>query len=190
VDPAVAIPLIIPCLFVDAVADRGMGWMTPPVALPLIGVQPCAASRQVFDDEPMTSPPVRVVAHPKPRLARLTRDTTDNRRPTIGVGAVVFALIRAAAGRIIRGAMRRAFFLRVLVSRVRLKGGAYHHVGGGRRIPRRLNMLPQGMELLARQPQFVGQEAVGWPLATPRSRSMSAAGRGRVFAKTVPVSSV
>jgi hypothetical protein len=33
VDLASAVPIIIPCPFVDAVADRGMGWMTPPVAL-------------------------------------------------------------------------------------------------------------------------------------------------------------
>ena len=110
VDLASAIPIIVPCPFVDAVADRGMGWMTPPVALPLIGVQPRAASRKVCDDEPMTSPPVRVVAHPKTLLARLTRDQTDERRPIIGVGAVAFALIRAAAGRIMRVAMGRAFF--------------------------------------------------------------------------------
>jgi hypothetical protein len=71
VDLASAVPIIIPGPFVDAVADRGMGWMTTPVALPLIGIQPGAASRQVFDDELVTSSPVRMVAHPKALLARL-----------------------------------------------------------------------------------------------------------------------
>jgi len=66
--------------------------------------------RQVCDDEPMTRPPVRVVAHPQPRLARLTRDQMDDGRPIIGVGAVACALVRTAAGRIIRGAVGRAFF--------------------------------------------------------------------------------
>jgi hypothetical protein len=93
VDLASAIPIIIASPFVDAVADRGMGWMTPPLALPLIGIQPGAASRKVFDDEPMISPPVRVVAHPKTLLARLTRDETDDRGPIVGRGAVALALI-------------------------------------------------------------------------------------------------
>jgi hypothetical protein len=48
---ASAITIIIPRPFVDAVADRGMGWMTPPVALPFVGVQPRAASRNVFINE-------------------------------------------------------------------------------------------------------------------------------------------
>jgi hypothetical protein len=104
-----AVPIIIARPFVDAVVDRGMGWMTAPVALPLIGIQPRAASRKVFEDEPMTSPPVRVVAHPKPLLPRLTRDDTDDRGPIVGVGAVAFALIRASAGRVMRVAMGRAF---------------------------------------------------------------------------------
>jgi TOBE domain-containing protein len=86
-----AVPIIVPGPLVDAVVDRGMSWITPPVALPRIGVQPRAASRKVFDDAPMTSPPVRVVAHPKPLLSRLTRDSTDERRPIIGVGAVAYA---------------------------------------------------------------------------------------------------
>ena len=107
-----AVPIIIARPFVDAVVDRGLGWMTAPVALPLIGIQPRAASRKVFEDEPMTSPPVRVVAHPKPLLPRLTRDDTDDRGPIVGVGAVAFALIRASAGRVMRVAMGRAFFPR------------------------------------------------------------------------------
>jgi hypothetical protein len=107
-----AIPIIIPRPFVDAVADRGMGGMTPPVALPLIGIQTRAASRKVFADELMTSPSVRVVTHPKPLLARLSRDDTDDRGPIVGVGAVAFALVGAAPGRVTWVAMGRAFFPR------------------------------------------------------------------------------
>ena len=70
------------------VADRGMGWMTTPVALPFVGVQPRAASRQVFAGEPMTSPPVRVVPYPKALLARVARDDADDGGPIVGVGAV------------------------------------------------------------------------------------------------------
>jgi hypothetical protein len=109
-DFTAAIAIIIPCPFVDAMADRGRGGMTPPVALPLIGIQLRAASRQVFDDEPVTSPPVRVVAHPQTLLARLTRDDTDDRGPIVGVGAMAFTPIGASAGRVIRVAMGRAFF--------------------------------------------------------------------------------
>ena len=87
-----AIPIIIPRPFVDAMADRGMGGMTPPVALPLIGIQTRAASRQVFADELVTSPPIRVVTHPQSLLARFSRDDTDDRRPIVGVGAVALVV--------------------------------------------------------------------------------------------------
>jgi hypothetical protein len=110
VDLAAAVPVIIPGPFADAVADRGMGWVTPPVALPLIRIQLCAASRKVFHHERMTSPSVRVVAHPKALLASLTRDDTDDGRTIIGIGAVPLALIRASAGRIRGVAMGGAFF--------------------------------------------------------------------------------
>jgi hypothetical protein len=105
-----AIAIVIPCPLMDAMTDRRMGRVTPSVALPLIGIQPRAASREVFPDELMTRPSVGVVAHPKTLLARLTRDDTDNGRAIIGIGAVPLALIRAPARRIYRVAMRGAFF--------------------------------------------------------------------------------
>jgi hypothetical protein len=110
VDLASAIPIIIASPFVDAVANRGMGWMTPPVALPLIGIQPGAASRKVFADEPMTSPPVRVVAPPKTLLARLTRDDTDDRGPIVGRGAVALARIGTSTWWVAGIALGRAVF--------------------------------------------------------------------------------
>ena len=64
VDLASAVPVIIPGPFADTVADCGMGWVTTSVALPLIGIQRCAASWKVFQHELMTSPSVGMVAHP------------------------------------------------------------------------------------------------------------------------------
>jgi hypothetical protein len=110
VDLASAVPVIISGPFVDAVADRGMGGVTPSVAVPLIGIQPCAAGREVFYDELMTRPSVGVVTHPKTLLARLTRDDTENGRTIVGIGAVPLALIRAPARRIRGIAMGGAFF--------------------------------------------------------------------------------
>ena len=60
----------------------------------------------------MTRPPVRVVTHPKPLLARLARDDTDDRGPIVGVGAVALALVGAAPGRVMWIAMGRAVFPR------------------------------------------------------------------------------
>jgi hypothetical protein len=75
-----------------------MGWMTAPVALPCVGVQPRAASPHVFGDEGTARPRVRVVAHPKALLARVARDDADDGGPIVGVGPVAFALIGASAG--------------------------------------------------------------------------------------------
>ncbi len=99
VDLAAAVPVIIPGPFVDAVADRGMGGVTPSVALPRIGRQLRAANRKVFHHALMTSPSVRVVAPPKTLLARVAGDDADAGRTLMGRGAVPLALIRAPAGR-------------------------------------------------------------------------------------------
>ena len=42
-DLALPITIIIPRPFVDTVADRGMGGMTAPVALPFVGIEQGAA---------------------------------------------------------------------------------------------------------------------------------------------------
>lgn len=63
-DFAAAITIVIPRPFVDTMADRGMEWMTAPVALPFVGVQPRADSRNVFIDEATASPSVCVVTDP------------------------------------------------------------------------------------------------------------------------------
>jgi hypothetical protein len=107
---ASAITVIIPRPFVDTMADRSMGWMTTPVALPFVGVQPRAASRNVFGDEGTARPRVCMVAHPKALLARLARDHTDDRGPIGGRGVIAFALMGPSPGRVVGIAMRCAFF--------------------------------------------------------------------------------
>jgi len=105
-----AIAIIIPRPFVNAMTDSGMGGMTAPIALPLVGIQQRAASRNVFGDEGTTRPRVCMVAHPQALLARLARDHTDDRGPIVGIGAVAFALIGAAAWRVAGMTMGCAFF--------------------------------------------------------------------------------
>ena len=109
-DFASAITIIISRPFVDTMADRGMGWMTAPVALPFVGVQPRAASRNVFGEEGTACPPVRVVAHPEALLTRVARDDADDGGPIVGIGAVAFALIGPSTWRVTGIAMGRAFF--------------------------------------------------------------------------------
>jgi hypothetical protein len=70
-DPPSAIPLIIAGPFVDPRADGGMGWMTPVITLPCIGVEDSALARDMLSDEVRARAPVCVVAHPETRLARL-----------------------------------------------------------------------------------------------------------------------
>src|SRR3712207_112841 len=95
-----AIAISIPRPFAYTMADRGMGWMTAPVALPFIGVQPRAASRNVVGDEATTRPRVRVVAHPQALLARVARDDADDGGPIVGIGAMAFALISTSTWRV------------------------------------------------------------------------------------------
>jgi hypothetical protein len=64
-DLAAPIPIGIPCPFMHAVADSGVCRMAATIALPLVGIQPCAASRHAVGDETVTRPCVRVVAHPE-----------------------------------------------------------------------------------------------------------------------------
>jgi hypothetical protein len=157
---ASAIPIIIPCPCVDAVTDRGMDWMTPPRALPRIGVQPRTASWQGLDAEPMPRPPVRLVAHPQTRLACLTRTDPDDRGAIVGIGAMACALSGASAGRIGGGAMGRAVFP--------------PRADATRPPQRRCRRVWSG---LRDSPHARARRAVGSPVAIPRSSSTSVAGR-------------
>src|SRR5262245_26310609 len=105
-----AIAIIIPCPLMDAMADRRMGWMTPPVTLPLISIEPRAPCRNVLRDQRCTGARVGMVAHPPALLPRLTRDDTDDRRSIIRIGAMPLTLIGTPPGRIRGVRVRRAFF--------------------------------------------------------------------------------
>jgi hypothetical protein len=109
-DFALAITVIIPRPFVYTMADGGMCWMTAPVTLPFVGVQPRAVSWNVFMDEAAACPPVRVVAHPEALLTRIARNDADDGWPIVGIGAVAFALIGPSTWRVTGIAMGRAFF--------------------------------------------------------------------------------
>jgi hypothetical protein len=107
---AAAIAIIIPRPFVDAVADRGMRWMTTAGALPFVGVQPRALSWNSFGHERAARPWVRVVAHPTARLARVPRHDADDGGPIVGRGAVALALIGVSTWGGTGIAMGRAVF--------------------------------------------------------------------------------
>ena len=109
-DFAAAIAVIIPRPLVHTVAEGGMGWMAPPIALPLIGMELRAAGRNVFIEEATASPPVRVVAYPKALLTRVARDDVDDGGPIVGRGAMAFALIGTSTWRVTGIAMGRAVF--------------------------------------------------------------------------------
>lgn len=98
VDFATAIPIIIPCPLVHAVADGAMGRMAPAIALPLVGIELRAASWDILRDQGCAGVRVRMVADPEPVLARVPRYHTDNGRAIIGIGAVPLPLIGAPTG--------------------------------------------------------------------------------------------
>jgi hypothetical protein len=80
---------------VDAVAYGGVCRIAAVITLAFIRVQDCAMQRDVLGDLGIASTPIRVVAHPKTLLARLTRHHTDDGETVAGIGAVPLALIRA-----------------------------------------------------------------------------------------------
>jgi hypothetical protein len=112
VDLAAAIAVIIPRPLVHTVADGGMGWMAPPIALPLIGMELRAASGDVLRNQGRTGTPIGMVAHPEALLTRVPRDDADDGGPIVGIGAVPSPLIGMPPGRIGGIAMGRAFFPR------------------------------------------------------------------------------
>jgi hypothetical protein len=87
-----------------------MARMTPPVTLPLIGVEQRAARRDILRDQGGTGMGVGMVADPPALLSRLARDHTDDGGTIIGIGAMPLAFIGAPPGRIGGISMRGAFF--------------------------------------------------------------------------------
>jgi hypothetical protein len=105
-----AITIIIPRPLMPAVADSRVAWMTPAIALPLIGVEQGAVDRNVLRDQGPAGMRIRVVTDPPALLPCVTGDNTDDGRPIISIGPVPFPLIGAPPGRISGVAMGGAFF--------------------------------------------------------------------------------
>src|SRR5262245_32304665 len=79
-DFAATIAVIITRPLVHLVTHGGMGQMTPPIALPLIGIEPRAARRDVVRNQRRAGAPSGMVAHPEALLTRVPRDDA-NKRP-------------------------------------------------------------------------------------------------------------
>jgi hypothetical protein len=109
---ASAIPVIIPRPGVDTMADRRMGGMTAPVALPCVGVQPRAASRHGFGDERTARLPVRVGAPPEALRTRVACHHADEGGPSMGRRAVACACRGASTWRVAGSGRGRALFPR------------------------------------------------------------------------------
>lgn len=88
-----------------------------------------------------------MVADPKPMLACLAQDHTNDGRSIIGLGPVPFACIGPSAWWIAGVAMGRAFLPRILVPVIGLTGRATPCLGRSGLVQVGLNILPQGMEL-------------------------------------------
>jgi hypothetical protein len=86
VDLAAAVPIIIPGPLVYAVADGGMDRVAPPIALPLVSIEPRAVRGQVLRDQGGTGTRVGMVTDPPALLARVARDDADDGRPVILIG--------------------------------------------------------------------------------------------------------
>jgi hypothetical protein len=65
---AAAISIIIPRPLMHAMTDSGMGWMAPPIALPLVGIELRAGNRDVLRYQCCTGTPISMVANPEARL--------------------------------------------------------------------------------------------------------------------------
>ena len=95
---ASAIAIIIPRPFVYTMADGAMPRMATTIALPLIGIEFCAARRNVLHDQSGAGARVGMVADPPALLSRVARDDTDDGRAIVRIGAVPFALVGAPPG--------------------------------------------------------------------------------------------
>jgi hypothetical protein len=109
-------------------ADRRIGWMTPPVALPCIGVQPRAGSRKVFGDERTARQHVRVVAHPEALLTCIAGDNADDGGRSLAYVPCPLRLWMRRRGGFLGSRWDVLVFPGVLVEFIRLKGGTGHHV--------------------------------------------------------------
>jgi hypothetical protein len=184
IDLALALTLSLPRPFAHTMGHRGLARMAAAITLPCGGRAQGAAWGHVVGQARVAGLPMRVGTDPQARRARGARDEADAGRPLLGRGARPLALMGAPAWWSGGGALRGAGFPR------RSGPAPPPQGGGGRRVPRGLAALPQGRERRARQSQLAGQAGRRLALSDPRNSSTRVAGRCRVFAKTVPVSSV
>jgi hypothetical protein len=77
VDLAAAIALIIPRPLVPTMMDRGMRGMAPPIALPRVGIELRAVSRDVLRHQCCAGRPISMVANPEALLTGVPRDEAD-----------------------------------------------------------------------------------------------------------------
>ena len=126
VDFAAATAIITPFPLVHTGADGRMGRMAPPIALPLVGIEQCAAPGDVFRGQGCTGAGISTVAPPEAVFARLPRHHADDGGTVVGLGPVPLALIRTATGWIGRVAMRGAFSPSVSLRCIRFKRRAGH----------------------------------------------------------------
>jgi hypothetical protein len=171
-----AITIVIPGSFAYTMAARGIGWMTAPIALPCVGVQPRAPSGKVFREEATARSCIRVVAHPEALLARVARHDADDGGPIVGIGAVALPLIGPSTWWGTGIARGRAFFppRSGTVRRPQTPGITSMGAVLFRCVGTRWRNVCSGLRDI---PNSRAQRAVGSPFAMPRSSRTSVAGR-------------
>lgn len=107
---AFPITIVIPRPLVRPMAHRPVFRMTSGIAIGLVGVEHCAAHRDVLINQLMAGALIRVLTDPKSVFAALARHQMNNRRTIVVVGAASPLLIGAPPRRVSRIAMRRTFF--------------------------------------------------------------------------------
>ena len=110
VDFAHAIAIIIPRPLVLTVIDGRVVLHDPMVTAIVVGVNDRPIRRNCFSENTVTSGCIAVRDYPTALFARVATDDMNDRRSVVVIGAMARLLIRAAAGRVIRVAVRVAFF--------------------------------------------------------------------------------
>ena len=64
VDLAVAVPIVVPCPLVHAVADGSVGRIAAPVTLPFVRVEDRAVPRNILGNQGRASTLIRMIADP------------------------------------------------------------------------------------------------------------------------------
>ena len=102
VDLVAAIAVIIPRPLAHTMTASSMRWMAPPIALPLVGIELRAVSRDVLRYQCCAGGPISMVANPEALLTGVARDEADDGGTIVGVSPVPSPLIGPPTRRIIR----------------------------------------------------------------------------------------